>query len=89
MQTATATPSTKTQVNSTTTGEGTTYAGPTPQLPWIGSGQSAPPMGSVTPLVITPLPGTTSSGSQSVFMGGGVEYKAALLASLLALAFQI
>ena len=46
-------------------------------------------MGSVMPLVITPLPGATSSGSQSVFMGGGVEYKVALLASLLALAFRI
>ncbi|KAE9367313.1 hypothetical protein N431DRAFT_66683 [Stipitochalara longipes BDJ] len=45
-------------------GNGT--AQPTPELPWIGSGQIPPPAGSVTPLVISPVGNTTTSGSQSV-----------------------
>jgi hypothetical protein len=55
-------------------------------LPWIGSGQTAPPMGSITPLVV-PVANATSSGSggQSLHTGVGGKHTVAFFTFLLAL----
>jgi hypothetical protein len=50
----------------------------TPQLPWMSSGQTTPPMGSITPLVV-PLPSSTTSSAQSMGMGVGVKHTVILL----------
>jgi len=60
----------------------------TPQFPWMGSGQTTPPMGSTTPLVV-PLPSSTTSNAQSMGMGVGVKHAVALLVCVGALMLMI